>query len=314
MASDMESRLRSTGPCCTRRNFLRRSALVAAVTTCATSSALGAESPARFPIIGFSKPFAHLSADETADLVAEVGWDGIDCPVRSKAGQIPPERVEEDLPRLVEALKKRGKELPLITTEITKVDPLAEKVLRTAARLGIKKYRLGFVHYPKGKSIPDTLREFGAALKELAGLNRDLGLQGGYQNHSGATYVGAPIWDVWTMIKDLSPAQMGICFDIAHATIEGGLSWPIEARLMEPFFMAVFLKDFRWEKTGQGWQPQWCLFGEGAVEKAFFTTLKKSKFAGPLCQHHEYAHGAGREMIANFQRDLTTLRQWLAAA
>ena len=89
--------------------------------------------------------------------------------MRSKAGQIAPERVEDELPKMVEVLKKRGKEMPMITTEITKVDPAAEKVLRTAARLGIKKYRLGFVNYTRNRPVPDTLREFGAAIKDLAG-------------------------------------------------------------------------------------------------------------------------------------------------
>jgi len=297
-----------------RRQFLRHISLTTAATAFAAPRTTLAQSPnPRFKIIGFTKPFASLSADETAELVTKVGWDGIDCPVRGKAGQIAPERVEEELPKLLEALKKHGKELPIITTEITKVDPLAEKVLRTAARLGIKKYRLGFVNYARNRPIPETLREFGAALKDLAGLNRDLGLQGGYQNHSGANYIGAPIWDVWTVIKDLPPEQIGICFDIAHATIEGGLSWPIEARLMEPYFVAVFLKDFRWAQTAKGWQPEWCNFGEGAVDKTFLTNLKKSSFAGPLCQHHEYAHGTGVEMIANFKRDLGTLRECLAS-
>lgn len=298
-----------------RRQFLRHTTLATASAALATPRVTVAQLAApRFKIIGFTKPFANLNAAETAELVAEVGWDGIDCPVRSKAGQIAPERVEEELPKFVEALKKHGKELPLITTEITKVDPLAEKVLRTAAQLGIKKYRLGFVHYAKNRPIPESLREFGAALKDLAGLNRDLGLQGGYQNHSGASYIGAPIWDVWSVIKDLPPEHIGMCFDIAHATIEGGLSWPIEARLMEPFFVAVFLKDFRWEQTAKGWREQWCHFGEGTVDKTFLTNLKKSSFNGPLCQHHEYPHGAGAEMVAHFKRDLAKLREWLAGS
>lgn len=245
-------------------------------------------------------------------MVAEVGWDGADCAVRSKAGQIAPERVEDDLPRMVEALKKCGKELTMVTTEVTKADPQAEKVLRTTARLGIKKYRLGFAKYSKNKPIADTLREVAAASKDLAAINRELGLQGGWQNHSGADYVGAPVWDLWTAIKDLDPTYLGVCFDIAHATVEGGLSWPIEARLMEPFYVAVFLKDFRWEKTAGGWQPRWCHFGEGTVDKKFLTDLKKSAFNGPLCQHHEYEDlGTGKEMVANMKKDLATLRRWL---
>jgi sugar phosphate isomerase/epimerase len=296
-----------------RRDFLRVTAMGAASSLLAAQHSFAESSGAAYKVIGFSKPFANLGAEETANLVAEVGWDGMDCPVRAKAGQIAPERVEDELPKMAEALKKRGKELTMISTDITKVDALAEKVLRTAAGLEIKRYRLGFVSYTKDKPIPETLREFAAALKDLAALNGQLGLQGGYQNHSGANYVGAPVWDVWTAIKDLPPQQIGICFDISHATIEGGLSWPIEARLMEPFYTAVFVKDFWWEKTNKGWQPHWCNLGEGAVQKAFFTNLKKSSFGGPLCQHHEYQHGTGAEMIKNFRRDLAVLREWLAA-
>jgi len=201
----------------------------------------------------------------------------------------------------------------MITTEIVKPDASAEKVLRTASKLGIKRYRLGFIKYAKNTPIPQTLREVTAWFKDLAALNKELGLYGGYQNHSGADYFGAPVWDVWTAIKDLPPGQIGICFDIAHATIEGGLSWPIEARLVEPSMTSVFLKDFRWEKTpAKGWQPTWCPFGEGAVRREFLASLKKTAFDGPLCQHHEYEIGAGAEMFRNLKRDLATLREWIA--
>jgi sugar phosphate isomerase/epimerase len=294
----------------TRRQFLTSAALAAAAV--ATPRAFAAADP-RFKIIAFSKPFAELSFGDTADLVADIGWDGIECPVRAKAGQIAPEKVEDDLPKMVEALKKRGKELTIVTTEITKIDPLAERVLRTAAKLGIKKYRLGFTKYTKDKPVAETVRELGAALKDLAALNKELGLQGGWQNHSGADYVGAPIWDLWTAIKDLDPQSIGICFDIGHATLEGGLSWPIQARLMEPYFVAVFLKDFRWEQKDGVWKPDWCAFGEGTVQKSFLTNLKKSSFTGPLCQHHEYKTlGTGKEMVANMKKDLAKLREWLA--
>jgi sugar phosphate isomerase/epimerase len=296
-----------------RRRFLQTSALTAAAVAAGAGQSDAAASAVPWKIIAFSKPFANLSPDETADLVADIGWDGIECPVRTKAGHITPERVEEDLPKMVEALKKRGKEVTIVTTEITKVDPLAEKVLRTTAKLGIKKYRLGFTKYTKDKPVPETVKEVGAALKDLASLNKELGLQGGWQNHSGADYVGASLWDLYIMMRDLDPKHMGVCFDIGHATLEGGLSWPVQARLMEPFYVAVFLKDFYWEKTDKGWSPRWCAFGEGSVQKSFLTNLKKSSFAGPLCQHHEYKDlGTGPQMIAKMKKDLAKLREWLA--
>ena len=295
-----------------RRDFAKQSALAVAALAAGTTSGVAAP-VAPWKIIAFSKPFDKLSPDDTADLVADVGWDGIECAVRAKSGHVAPERVEEDLPKMAEALKKRGKTIEIVTTEIVKLDPLAERILRTCAKLGIKKYRFGFSKYTKDKPVADTVREQGAALKDLAKFNAELGVQGGWQNHSGADYVGAPIWDVWTIIRDLDPKHIGMCFDIGHATLEGGLSWPVQARLMEPFYVAVYLKDFYWQKGEKGWQPLWCNFGEGAVQRSFLTNLKTTGFTGPLSQHHEYKTlGAGKEMIANMKKDLAKLREWLA--
>src|SRR5690349_21511901 len=91
-----------------RREFLASSALAAGTLALGGIDSIAAESitAPRFPIIGFSKPFQKLTAEQTADLVAGVGWDGIECPVRAK-GQIEPERVADDLPRFAEVLRGR---------------------------------------------------------------------------------------------------------------------------------------------------------------------------------------------------------------
>jgi sugar phosphate isomerase/epimerase len=272
-----------------------------------------AETERRCRIIGFTKPFQNLNFEDTADTVAEVGWDGVECPVRPQ-GQIEPERAQDELPRMVEALRKRGKELAVMTTAITGVSqPYTEQLLRTAVKLGIRRYRLGFQKYDLTKPIAAQVVEIGARLRDLAALNAELGIQAGFQNHSGHDQVGAPVWDLWTMVKDLDPRHMGVCFDIAHATIEGGLSHPIEARLVQDHLTAVFVKDFLWERTATGWREKWVPLGEGMVDKAFFRWLKTTTFAGPISQHHEYDHGAGKPMIARMQRDLKVLRDWLGA-
>jgi len=306
-----------------RRDFLAAGTAVSALALAgapllaADKKKSGGKTPAlpkkKYKIIAFSKPFADKSPDETADIVAEIGWDGIECGVRAKATHIQPERVEEDLPKMVEALKKRGKEVTIVTTDITQLNPLGEKVLRTVAKLGIKKYRLGFSKYVKDKHPSQVATEVGAALKDIAALNKELGLQSGWQNHSGVDYVGAPIWDLWMMMKDLDPKHMGVCFDIGHATVEGGLSWPTQARLIEQRLVAVYCKDFYWEKGPKGWAPTWVNFGTGTVHKSFFDWLRTTSFEGPLSQHHEYKTlGTGAEMIANFKKDLAALKAMLA--
>lgn len=309
-----QSFLHASIPGFSRRQFLASSAVTVAALASGTAPtfAAPAASQRRYPLLAFSKPFQDLSPDATAELVAEVGWDGIECPVR-KGGQIEPEKVEEALPKMVAALQRRGKTVGMITTDITRADARAEKVLRTAAKLGITRYRLGAWRYAKDKAIQAQLDEIKAPLRELAAMNKALGLRGGVQNHSGADSVGAAGWDLYELVRGLDAPHLGVCFDIGHATIEGGYSWPIQTRLLEPFFAVVYVKDFSWTKTPKGARTEWAPLGDGSVNREFFAWLKKTAYAGPISQHHEYPLPKDRAgMVALFRKDLQVLETWLA--
>jgi sugar phosphate isomerase/epimerase len=279
-----------------------------------TSASFAAEAtaPPRFPLIGFSKPFQQYTPDQTAELAATVGWDGLEIPVRAK-GQVEPERAPDELPKFAAALRPQHRDIHLVATDITSLKtPHTETVLRTMAKLGIRRFRLGHITYPPHQPPAERLKEIAPALSDLADACKDLGLQAGFQNHSGQQYVGAPVWDVYSMIQSLDPRSIGFCFDIGHATVEGGLSWPTQARLAEPFYTVVIVKDFFWKKDANGWKDNWCPLGEGMVSSAFFSRLKKSGYRGPISQHYEYNVGAGPQMIAHLQHDLKVLREWLA--
>lgn len=299
---------------CSRRRFVQAAA-VGGCLAAGVGPAPAAGVIPRSSIIGFTKPFAGLTFRETADLVAEVGWDGVECAVRpGKSTHIVPERAEDDLPRLAEELGQRGLQLAIVTTGVVRIDPAGERLLRTVSSLGVHRVRLGFLHYPPDVPPAEWLATFRTQLGEVAALCRELGLQAGYQNHSGRNYFGAPVWDLWEAIRDLEPEHLGVCFDIAHATIEGGLVWPIHARLMADRLVAVFCKDFAWERTPHGQKVGWCPLGKGVVDKSFFSWLKTTGFKGPICQHHEYAAlGTGAEMVQHLKRDLSVLREWLSA-
>ena len=292
-----------------RRHFL--AAGTSATLALGSAPRLFAAGPdaARNKLIGFTKPFDTLSPEETADVVSFAGWDGVELGVRRKSGHVKPERVEDDLPKMAEALKKAGKEITIATTEITAVNPLNERVLRTSAKLGIRIFRLGFFKYDKTTPFSKQLAEIRSRLRDIAALAKDLGMQAGFQNHSGSDYVGAGIWDTWSLINDLP--SVGFCFDIGHATIEGGLSWPNEARLARPHFAAVYAKDFVWQKQDGQWKVDWVHFGEGMVNRSFFKWLRESDYTGPVCQHHEYDHGKGDILRQHLKRDAEVLRTWL---
>jgi sugar phosphate isomerase/epimerase len=315
----MKPKSRPEVPPTTSRKSSRIALLAASGTPLAAKAAAQDSGATPRPIIGFSKPFQSLSADDMASLVEEIGWNGIESPVRS-AGQVEPERVEEDLPRLVEAFRRRGLVIPVIVTEIFSMrQPHAEIVLRTAAKLGIKRIRLGIFKYVQERPLEQQLNEFGKTLKEIGDACGELGIQAAVQNHSGFDRFGAPVWDLYTVLRDFQIKNVGMCFDIAHAMVEGGLSWPIQARLMEPYYAAVYVKDFTWARGANGWGSRgasgwgvtWRPLGEGMVDRSFIAGLPKSGFSGPICQHHEYPLGDRAEMLALMQRDLRVLKDWL---
>jgi sugar phosphate isomerase/epimerase len=106
-------------------------------------------------------------------------------------------------------------------------------------------------------------------------------------------------------VKDLA-----IAFDIRHATVEGGLSWPLQFQLAEPHLGAVYVKDFIWDKNRK---PVNVPLGTGHVDPRFFSLLKQSPFSGPISLHVEYLPKAGvAPNIKALKTDLATLRKLLA--
>jgi len=246
----------------------------------------------------FSKHFQWTNCQEMAAIAKDVGFDGIDLTVR-QGGHVLPERVEEDLPKAAEAIRKAELELPMITAEIVDTrSPHAEAILKTASRLGIRYYRWGGFLYTAAKSIPDQLADFKTRVKDLADLNREYNVCAMYHTHSGIDRVGASIWDLWYILKDFDSRYVGVNYDIGHATVEGGYGgWINSTRVTAPMMRGVAVKDFRWGVSANGhWQPLWCRLGQGMVDFAkFFTMLKAARFSGPFQLHYEYPELGGAD-------------------
>jgi len=297
-----------------RRQFLQQTVTLAATATVlpATLARAAVEKTGPWKFCAFEKPLQFLNFDELADLMAELGFDGIEATVRP-GGHILPERVEEDLPKFVEALKQRGLEITILTSGINNVDqPHTEKVLRTAAKLGIHRYRMLWWRYDAKKPIWEQAEAFRPVLKDLVALNREVGISGLYQNHAGANMVGAALWDIFGLIKDYPPKDIGLAYDIRHAQVEAGLAWPTQFQLVQSHVAAVCVKDYEWSKEGVKSVP----LGTGRVDKKIISLVKETKFTGPISVHVEYFPGDSRDkqaMTAALRRDFQTLREWLRA-
>jgi sugar phosphate isomerase/epimerase len=242
----------------------------------------------KYPIAIFTKPLDDFELAFMAETLAMSGIDGFDLSVRPK-GRVEPERVTDDLQKVIEVGKKHNLTTEMMVSAITDArDVNTERVLKTAASLGIKHYRLGYYDYDFKKGIRESLDEIKKKLELLAQLNKSIGIQGGYQNHSG-TKVGAPLWDVSELLRGLPVESISSQFDVRHAVTEGASSWILAIRLLNKNIGSLAIKDFTWEVANHKAKVVSVPLGDGIVDfNLFFSTLKELNITKPITLHVEY--------------------------
>lgn len=287
----------------TRRDFVLASAAVP----------LAAQPAKKKPVLCiFSKHMAEFQWDELGAKAKELGFEGVDLTVRPK-GHVLPERVTEDLPKAVDAIRKHGLTVPMITTELKDAsDPAAKPTFAAMKQLGIPLYKIGYWPYKKGQGVMAAAAENKRKLDGLLALSRPLGLTAGLHNHSGA-YYGCAVWDYRELLKDVNPRDAGFYFDPGHATVEGGLNvWRVSLDIVLPRLKMSAIKDFYWEKANGKWRNHWCPLGEGMVNwPAVFAEYAKAQYSGPLSLHLEYPGG---DELSSIQKDLAFMRKQVDAA
>lgn len=259
------------------------------------------------PICAFIKFIQELSFDDLAETMAEQGYQGIEATIRPN-GLIEPKDVPEKLSLLVAALKKRNIEITVMTTAINSVDASSELILKTAADLGIKRYRTNYYRYDLKKPVLPQIDSFRQLAAKLATLNRKLGITAVYQNHAGAKYLGSTIWDLNQLLTDVDPNEIGVAFDIRHAVASAGQSWPVYWNVIEPKVKMLYVKDFRWD----GLKTENVPLGDGVVDRKFFKMIRDKKITLPVSLHVEYLQKAGlKENVDALAVDLKKLHKLL---
>ena len=300
-----------------RREFLQAAGTAAAAALLSPALTHAAAETAKTPeLVVFSKIYQslNLSYQESTRVTAAAGLQGVDAAVRP-GGEVLPEKVTEDLPKYFEALRAVNLNMPLMATAITSTKTAhAETTLRVARRLGVRYYRLGPKHPAADQPLQQQVREFKAALKDLAAMNKELGIIGVLQNHSPSgknSYFGGDLAQMRELLEGLDPQHLGMVFDIGHAVVVHGDKWRELFEPLKPHLSLIYLKDV---KRPAKWLPM----GEGEIHKTgFLDYLREIKYSAPISIHIEYDWAAGKEKTPallgeSLKRDAQVIRRWFS--
>ena len=250
-----------------------------------------------------------------------MGFDGIDLTVRPK-GHVAPERVAEDLPRALDAIRAKGTHgLDDHHRADLGEPPDGERDLRGGGQGG---------HQAREGRLLEIRAEGRAR-----GSGRD-GTRSRRPRRSSRRSTASP--SASTTIRATSARRSGTSRRTSTSSMRrrsattsiratrsmegGGVGWKAATLLALPRMKMISVKDAFWEKGPKGWVAQHCPMGEGMVDWPWFaTTIAHSPFAGPISVHVEYKIPGStpeelrRNMMSAAKRDLEfTKRQFAAVA
>ena len=99
-------------------------------------------------------------------------------------------------------------------------------------------------------------------------MSQEMGICGLFQNHSSppigpTARVGGDLNELYDIIKDFDPKQIGVAFDLGHAIIMHGDGWRQHFEKLKDHIRVVYIKDVRRPAT-------FVPFGEGEFGRTNF--------------------------------------------
>jgi sugar phosphate isomerase/epimerase len=268
------------------------------------------------PVAVFSKVYQELKLDfaQAAEVTAEAGLAGIDCPVRP-GGEILPEHAADRMGQYAEALGQRGVRMLLLTTAIQGVEsPHVQEILGAAKKLGVRHYRLGYWSHQRDVPPAKLCERIRSSLKDLAAMNREMGLGALFHNHSSggdkATGpAGGDLGELYDLVKDFDPNQIGVAFDLGHAIITHGDDWRQHFQRLKRHIRIVYVKDVQ--------RPsRFVPFGQGEFGRTDFSRLlAQMNYAAPFSMHVEYewappGHKTRAALVETLKRNRRAMELW----
>jgi len=232
----------------------------------------------------FTKPWNKISLPELGEFISNLGFDGIEFPLRP-GFQVEPDNAEKGLTELVKEMNNYGIKVTSVASVTT------EQVFAGCAEAGIPIIRI----MPKVELKDGFFASIEKIRREIEGfypLCEKYGVQVGIQHHFGNYLINS--MEVRYLIEQYDPQYIGAIWDAAHSALAGEEP-EIGLEIVASHLCMVNLKNIFYKRVNG---PE----AESAKWKRYATTgrhglsswerivryLKKKKYKGVVCLCAEY--------------------------
>lgn len=232
----------------------------------------------------FTKPWKNMSIEELGGFVSELGFDGIEFPLR-EGYQVEPQNAEKDLPNLAKKLDEYGVKILSVAATTD------EYVFAACEAAGVPIIRI-MAGVDRNLGYMGTEKKLKQRFEKLVPLCEKYGVKIGFQHHFGLMVSNT--MEMLHLVEDFDPKYIGIIWDAAHSGLAGeepeqalDIAWShlCMVNFKNAFYRRVNgpeAEEAKWERfftTGPHGLCSW----SKAVEY-----LKKRGFEGTICLSAEY--------------------------
>lgn len=265
------------------------------------------------PVTVFTKPWKELEIDALANLVLELGFDGVELPVR-RGFQVEPENMAVELPKAATVFEARGLKIYSVATELN------AEALEVCGAAGVPVLRTMLRVNPE-ISYMENVALFRQQCRELAPIAEKAGVSIGLQNHCDSFACSS--LSIIHAIAPLEQVAVSAVLDLGHTGLEGERE-DIAIDIAWPRMSMVNLKNglrFSEGKDAEGveiWKRTWVSAKEGFTSwDKSVAELGRRNFDKPICLTAEYKNAdqsncVGDEVLPYLKDDLSYLKELIA--
>jgi sugar phosphate isomerase/epimerase len=233
----------------------------------------------------FTKPWMAMSIPQLGEFVRELGFEGIELPVRP-GYQVEPENVASDLPIAVRELERVGVKI------FSVAGPTDEATICACADAGVPVIRT-MARVNEGENYLDAEARLQAEYDALLPLLDREGVTIGVQNHC-SRFVSSAV-GLRALIGRYDPRHVAAVWDAAHEALEGNIP-ELALDVVWSHLCMVNLKNAVRQRTSgpEAEVAQWKVYWTGGRQGiaswvAVAEQLKQRGYSGVLCLTAEYS-------------------------